>query len=127
MGRVLIVDDEPDHCATVRAILMRGAEEVVVSTGPEEALQAAAAGRFGRFDVAVVDLRLPGSDGISVMHALQRLQPGLKVVILTAYPSPNTCRIALTEGASAYIEKPFSAEAFRALIASLLAEARDAA
>lgn len=119
MGRVLIVDDEPDHCATVRAILMRGAEEVVVSTGPEEALQAAAAGPF---DVAVVDLRLPGSDGISVMHALQRLQPALKVVILTAYPSPNTCRIALTEGASAYIEKPFSPEAFRALVATLLGD-----
>lgn len=117
MGRVLVVDDEPDHRTMLQAILRRAEADVVLAGSAEEALDAAA---LGRLDLAIVDLRLPGRDGLSIMHALRRVQPWLKVVILTAYPTPNSCRIALTEGAAAYIEKPFAPDAFLALIGALL-------
>lgn len=120
MARVLVVDDEPDHRLTLQAILQRSAAvEVVTAAGADEALQAA---RAAHFSVAVVDLRLPGRDGLSIMHALRQAQPWIEVVILTAYPSPVTCRVALTEGAAAYLEKPFSPDALRSLVDALIAK-----
>jgi len=121
-GRVLVVDDEPDHGQTVRAILARDGVAADFVASPEEALARAAERSY---DVAILDLRMPGRDGLSLMHALRRGQPRLRVIILTAYPSPTTCRTALTEGASAYLEKPCAPEALRAMVASLLAEAPD--
>lgn len=120
MARVLVVDDEPDHRLTLQAILQRSAAiEVVTAASAEEALHAA---RDAHFAVAVVDLRLPGRDGLSTMHALRQAQPWLEVIILTAYPSPVTCRMALTEGAAAYLEKPFSPDALRSLVDALVAK-----
>lgn len=117
VGRVLVVDDEPDHCTTLQAILERGAVTVTIAANCDEALRIAAEHRF---EVAILDLRLPGRDGLATMHALRRLQPGLQVIILTAYPSPSTCRIALTEGAAAYFEKPYAPETLRSLVNDLI-------
>jgi CheY-like chemotaxis protein len=117
-GRVLVVDDEPDHRTILQAILERSAAGVAVAGSADEALRLAGEERF---DVAILDLRLPGRDGLSTMHALRRVQPWVQVVILTAYPSPTTCRTALSEGAVAYLEKPYSPEALRALVGTLLA------
>ncbi len=119
-GRVLVVDDEPDHGLTVRAILARDAVEVDFAASAEEALSLATQRIY---QVAILDLRMPGRDGLSLMHALRRGQPSLRIIILTAYPSPTTCRTALTEGASAYLEKPCAPEALRAMVTSLLAQA----
>ena len=119
-GRVLVVDDEPDHVLTVRAILARDAVEVDFAASAEEALSLATQRIY---QVAILDLRMPGRDGLSLMHALRRGQPSLRIIILTAYPSPTTCRTALTEGASAYLEKPCAPEALRAMVTSLLAQA----
>ncbi len=121
MGFVLVVDDEPDHRTTVRGILQRDGVTVSVAATVDEAFQAV---HSQRYEVAIVDLRLPGRDGLAVMHGLRRIQPWLEVVILTAYPSPATCRAALSEGAAAYLEKPFSPEALRALVATLLDRSR---
>ncbi len=120
MGRVLVLDDEPDHSTTIRGILEREHIAVVTAATAEEAYRVAEAERL---DVAIVDLRLPGEDGLAVMRSLRRRQPWLAVVILTAYPSPGTCRTALTEGAAAYLEKPYSPEALRALVGTLLSNA----
>ena len=119
-GRVLVVDDEPDHGLTVRAILARDAVEVDFAASAEEALSLAVQRVY---HVAILDLRMPGRDGLSLMHALRRGQPNLRFIILTAYPSPTTCRTALTEGASAYLEKPCAPEALRAMVTSLVAQA----
>lgn len=116
-GRVLVVDDEQDHCTTLQAILVRGGISVV---GAASAAQALAAVRRERFDVAMIDLRLPDSDGLTTMQALQEIQPWLRVVILTAYPTSRTCRTALTAGAVAYLEKPFGPESLLALVSALL-------
>lgn len=115
---VLVVDDERDHALTVRAILARDDLEVSLAADADEALQLA---RVHDFRLAIIDLRLPGRDGLATMHALWRERPGLRCLILTAYPSPGTLRTALSEGASAYLEKPCSPEGLRAIVASLLA------
>lgn len=117
-GRILVIDDEPDHRTTLQGILERSAGSVEAYGDPAQALEAL---ERHPFDVAICDLRLPGSDGLQVMAELLARQPGLPVVILTAYPSSATCADALGRGAAAYLEKPFAPEALRALISALLA------
>ena len=123
-ARVLVVDDEPDHSTTICGILAR--EGIVVCTAAS-AEEARAWAEREQFHVGVVDLRLPGHDGLEIMHQLRERQPWLEVIILTAYPTPATCKAALSAGAAAYLEKPFSPEAFRALVTTLLERARPAA
>jgi DNA-binding NtrC family response regulator len=101
----------------LRAILERGAATVSVALTAEAALRLAETERFA---VAVIDLRLPGRDGLATMHALRLVQPWLQIIIVTAYPSPTTMRTALTEGAAAYLEKPYAPDALRALVETLL-------
>ena len=122
--RVLVIDDEPDHCTTLRAILERGAAKVSAAPTAEAALRLAEADRFA---VAVIDLRLPGRDGLATMHALRLVQPWLQVIIVTAYPSSSKMRTALTEGAAAYLEKPYAPDALRALVETLLDRAEEGA
>lgn len=120
MPAILVVDDERDLGTTLRGILTRTGAEVTIVCHPDEALDVAARSAF---DVAIVDLRLPGQDGIELMAQLRCLQPELQVVIMTAYPSPESCRNALQGGAAAYLEKPYAPEALRALVGALLAPA----
>lgn len=117
-GRILVIDDEPDHRTTLRGILERTAAVVETYGEPAEAL---AAVEREPFDVAICDLRLPGADGLEVMAELLARQPRLPVVILTAYPTSASCAEALQRGAAAYLEKPFAPEALRALIGTILA------
>jgi DNA-binding NtrC family response regulator len=116
VGHVLIVDDEPDHRTTTKAILERDGLTVDCAADLTEALAALAAATY---EVAIVDLRLPGGSGLAAMDAMRQVQANLQIVILTAYPSLNTCREALNRGAAAYVEKPFAPDALRALVAEL--------
>ncbi len=116
-GIVLVVDDEPDHCTTLRGILRREVEQVVTCG---DVLSARALAETVRFDVVVADLCVGDDDGLALMRDLRAAQPELPVVILTAYPSRESCRSALLAGAAAYVEKPYSPEALRALVAALI-------
>ncbi|MCC7491093.1 MAG: response regulator [Fimbriimonadaceae bacterium] len=116
MGRVLIVDDEPDHRTTLAGILERAG---VPTTAAADLVAALAVAQQDELDVAIVDLRLPGQDGLAAMHALRQAQSWVEIVILTAYPTPGTCRAALSDGAAAYLEKPFEPDALLALIETL--------
>lgn len=122
LAAILVVDDERDLGTTLQGILTRGGAAVTIVCHPDEAVAAAG---DGRFDVAIVDLRLPGRDGIELMVRLREMQPWLQVIIMTAYPSPESCQQALRLGAAAYLEKPYAPEALRALVGALLAPPED--
>ncbi len=121
---VLVVDDEPDHRTTLCGILERDGILPCVAATADEAIDWTARRDFL---VAVVDLRLAGQDGLATMATLRARQPWLEVIILTAYPTPATCRAALTAGAAAYLEKPFNPDALRALVTTLAERARPGA
>lgn len=121
---VLVVDDEPDHRTTLCGILERDGIQPCAAATATEAVEWTARQEFL---VAVVDLRLAGHDGLTIMATLRAQQPWLEVIILTAYPTPATCRAALTAGAAAYLEKPFNPDALRALVTTLAERARPSA
>ena len=106
---VLVVDDEPGVRAAVRAILESAWEVVEAADGPA-ALDTA---RTRDLDVCLLDVRLPGMEGIEVLERLKRLEPGLEVVLVTAVRTVRTAVEAMKLGAYDYLTKPFPAEELR--------------
>ncbi len=103
MRKVLVVDDEE----IVRLSLMRtlAGQRCIVegALGGEQALenlQAAPA------DVVIVDLRMPGMDGLTTLKTIKERWPETQVVVLTGYPSVYTAREAVKLGAFDYLAKP---------------------
>jgi len=65
---------------------------------------------LGDYDVMIVDLKLPGRDGLSVLSEVRVKNPKTKVIIITAYPSVDTAVEAMRRGAVDYLPKPFEME-----------------
>jgi DNA-binding NtrC family response regulator len=101
---ILIVEDEESMREALREWLAEGGYKVETAKDGEEGLRI-----ISDHDVALVllDLRLPGKDGISVLKEAKTIRPQLKVIIITAYPSPQTKVAAQKEGAVDYLTKPF--------------------
>jgi len=68
------------------------------------------------YNVMIIDLRLPGRDGLSVLEEVRAKNPKAKVIIITAYPSVETEKEALQKGAIEYLQKPFELNYLETLI-----------
>jgi len=71
---------------------------------------------FKDYDVMIIDLRLPGRDGLSVLDEIRSKNPKAKVIIITAYPSVETEKEAIRRGAIDYLQKPFEMSYLETLI-----------
>ncbi len=101
--RLLVVDDEVDFLTTISERLSAREFDVTgVSSGPE-AIEAA---RGGGFDLALVDLMMPGMDGIELLQVLRENHQYLEVIILTAFGSIATAVECTRLGAFDYLAKP---------------------
>ena len=102
--QVLIIDDEADVCSFLRRLLMKKEYEVTTATNKPDALRALAETRFS---VAMVDLKLPDTDGLTLLKAIKARQPACEVIIMTGYSTVKTAVTAMQQGAYEYLEKPF--------------------
>ena len=104
-AKVLLVDDEREFVHTLSERLqMRNIGTTTVYTG-EEALEAIAQDEP---EVMVLDLRMPGIDGIEVLRRVKQARPHVEVIVLTGHGSDEDEALARELGAFAYIEKPVS-------------------
>lgn len=104
MSRILIVDDEPDMRLAVRNVLrLRGYEIQEAGDGPA-ALEMA---RASRPDLVLLDMRLPGMDGIEVLEGLKKIDETVPVVMITGYGHIQSAVDVMKLGASEYLQKPF--------------------
>jgi CheY-like chemotaxis protein len=71
---------------------------------------------FKDYDVMIIDLRLPGRDGLSVLDDIKSTNPKAKVIIITAYPSVESEKEAMSKGAIEYLQKPFEMSYLETLI-----------
>jgi two-component system, OmpR family, response regulator len=117
---ILLIEDEP----RILAFLRRGleAQGFVVDTAPDGAAGLRRA-RSHRYDLVVLDLLLPGLDGLSVLRELARESPALPVVILSARSDLHTKLRGFALGARDYVAKPFSLDE---LVARVRAQLRAA-
>jgi len=103
--RVLVVDDDPTVSDVVRRYLERADFEVTLAADGHGALDAVAARRP---DLVVLDLMLPGIDGLEVCRRLRGRDPNLPIVMLTALGEEADRVLGLSLGADDYVTKPFS-------------------
>ncbi len=117
--QILIIEDEEDILALIHYNLTREGYRVTTATSGEEGLRLA---RSGRPDLLVLDLMLPGMDGLAVCRALKQ-QPEtaeIAVVMLTAKGEESDVVAGLEMGADDYVTKPFSPKVLAARIAAVL-------
>ena len=104
--KILIVDDEPSHRLMLFAHLKSDYDVSEASDG----FQAVEAVKQQFYDLVIMDIRMPGMDGLAALRQIKAISPGIVVFIMTAFQSVETAREALRQGASDYIVKPVDAE-----------------
>ena len=101
--RILVVDDELDTCANLSDILGELGYQVDVAYDGPSALELV---EQKRYDVALLDLKMPGMDGLELYRRIKELQSGTVAIVVTAYASSNTAQEALAAGAWRILAKP---------------------
>lgn len=104
MSRLLVVDDEPNMRSVLTDILETEGHEVVACEEAEEAL---ALLKREQFDVAILDLNLPGISGLEMMRRLKDRNPPLPIIMITAFGTVDAAVEAMRLGAYDFIIKPF--------------------
>ncbi len=122
-GSVLIVDDEAVVRDSLSKWLREEGYEVDTAENATEALKRLVAQRW---DLALVDIRMPGTDGIELQKRLHQIDPDLIVIIITGYASVETAVQALKQGAYDYVTKPFDPDDIAHLIRNAIGHRRAA-
>jgi excisionase family DNA binding protein len=117
--RVLVVDDE----ASIRELLTRtlALTEHDVEAVPD-ARSALDRLRLGPYDLMIADLRMPVMDGLTLIREARRLQPTLKVIIITGYSTESSAIEAVNLGVVGYLVKPFRVPHVLAVVTRALGE-----
>jgi two-component system phosphate regulon sensor histidine kinase PhoR len=111
--RVLVVDDEFGMREGCRRILAPSGHEVTAAETGEQALDVF---RAGAFDLALIDLKMPGISGIDLLSRLREADPDLLCIVITAYASLETAVQATKTGAYDYLAKPFTPDELTAAV-----------
>jgi len=106
-GTILVVDDEEIMREILETLLTREGYDVKLASSGEEGLDLA---RALPFDAALVDIMMPGINGIETLEELRRIDEDLAVIIITAFASVESAISAMKNGAFDYITKPFKNE-----------------
>lgn len=123
MIRLLLADDE-HLIRTALAQLLELEEDLTVVAQAASGDEVVAVARAESFDVAVLDLQMPGRDGISAATELLRLQPGCAVVIVTGHGRPGHLKRALSAGVRGFLPKTTSAATLASVVRSVHAGGR---
>jgi len=105
--KVLIVDDETELLDSLATVL--GRRGMTVSTCPD-GYQALEFLQQNTVDIVVLDVKMPGIDGLETLRRIRKAHPGLDVILLTGHPSVETAMEGLKQGAAEYVMKPVEVE-----------------
>jgi len=118
---LLIVDDEFTVRDSLGKWFREEGFEVSVAGSAREALAHMAQHRF---DLALVDIKMPGTDGVELQSRMREIAPQMVVIIMTGYASVETAVAALKNGAYDYVSKPFDPEDIAHTVRNALAHKR---
>lgn len=105
--RILVVDDEQEILVSCFKILRDRGYQVSTCADGTEAL---ACLRKYPFDLLLIDLKMPGKDGIQILEEAKKIDPEAEVIIFTGYATIESAVAAIKKGAFDYIQKPFTAD-----------------
>ena len=118
--RILIVDDEENMRRTLGEILTDEGYDVAVAASGEEAVELC---KKHQFRVILMDVRMPGMNGVEAFRQIRRHQEGVRVILMSAYSIDALKEAALDEGAVAFLSKPLDLER----VVNLIAEVKETA
>ena len=113
LPRVLIVDDEPDMVENCVRILKPAGYECLTTTDARRGLVML---ESERPDLLLSDLKMPGVDGMELLHRAHELDPALPVIMITAFATIESAVAAVKEGAFDYLPKNFSVDQLRVAV-----------
>lgn len=105
MAKILVIDDEQGIRDLLDALLRRKGYDVILAESGQKGLQLF---RRERPDVMVLDLKMPGMDGLTVLRQVRSLNPKQPVIILTGAGTPEIEQQIRALGVTEYVEKEFS-------------------
>lgn len=110
---IVILDDEPRMVEMIQMMLRKEGYEThgFTATGPALELL-----KYQPVDVLISDLKMPDMSGMAVLREAKRLQPGIEVIMITAFATVETAVEAMKQGARDYITKPFPASALKSAV-----------
>ncbi len=114
---VLIVDDEKNILLTLSQSLEVLHLDTDTATNGEEALTKL---KEKDFSLILLDLRMPGIDGMEVLRQVREIRPDIRIIMISAYGTIELAVEAMKLGAVDFIQKPFSPEEIRALVSRVL-------
>ena len=101
--RVMLIDDEVEFLNSMSRVLERRGMEVLTAESGEQGL---ASLHTELVDVVVLDVKMPGMDGLEVLRRIKTDFPSVQVIMLTGHPSHDAAMEAIRQGAHEYLEKP---------------------
>ena len=108
-NRILVVDDEVDFLESVRrGLITSGFKGIQIESDPQQA--AAAIENGAMFEVALIDITMPGMDGVQLLELIKKNQPEIECIMITALDEARTAVNCLKKGAYDYLVKPVSKE-----------------
>jgi DNA-binding NtrC family response regulator len=120
-GTILVIDDEEIMREILDALLTREGYHVRLAENASQGLELA---RSIPFDAAIVDMMMPGMDGISALDELKKIDDDLPVLMITAFASVENAIAAMKRGAFDYITKPFKNDEVLVVLRNALAQRR---
>ena len=116
-ARILIVEDDPNVAAVVEKVLVSQGHEIDRCETAEEGVRRI---RDGRYDLVIVDIELPGADGLELVSWLREAGDISPMLVLTARGTTSDIVVGLERGADDYMTKPFNPGELRARVNALL-------
>lgn len=121
MSNILVIDDEPSIAWGISRLGEQLGHEVVTASSAEKGLSLS---EEVRPDLVVLDVRLPGMDGLAAMELFRKRLPATPIIIITAFGDLATAVRAIEQGAFEYVLKPFDLHEIRAAVERALSAAQ---
>lgn len=111
--KIMVIDDEPSVLESFKMILkIKDYDVTAFPDGPSALAQL----QKDKFDLAFIDYKLPGMDGLEVLKKIKEIDSNMEVIIVTAYATESSHANAITLGALEYLRKPFLMEEIYELV-----------
>lgn len=119
MKTILIVDDQPGIRLLLKEVFSKEGYEAIAAGSGKEALEKV---QESCPDMVLLDMKIPGMDGIEILKRLKKSHPDVQVIMMTAYGELDLIKESMNWGAERYFTKPFDVFEVRDAVKELLEE-----